>query len=104
MLGQVTLAGRVIPVSGLARLCRRHQTVMKGDGVQAGGHRFGLSALAALLCVACAPLQTSPQEADTPPAARVESAPPQAAVQAKVVTTLDERIKEAAERQAAVAA
>jgi membrane-bound lytic murein transglycosylase D len=53
--------------------------------------------LAALLCGACAQLPTA--EPDKAPLAKVEPAPAQA--QAQVVTTLDERIKEAAERAAA---
>jgi membrane-bound lytic murein transglycosylase D len=82
----------------LARLCRRHATAKKGEGVQAIGPLRRLGVLAALLCGACAQLPTA--EPDKAPLAKVEPAPVQAQAQV-VVTTLDERIKEAAERAAA---
>ncbi|MGH8641261.1 MAG: transglycosylase SLT domain-containing protein [Burkholderiales bacterium] len=70
----------------------------KGDGVQATGHVIAFGALAALLCGACAQLpQAEPEEAAKTgrvpaqeEAVKAERAP------AQVVTTLDERIKEAA--------
>jgi membrane-bound lytic murein transglycosylase D len=60
----------------------------KGDGVQAAGHPLTLGALAALLCGACAQLPLAEPEN----AVKAEPAPAQV-----VVTTLDERVKEAAE-------
>ena len=94
MLRKTTLAKLVIPVSGAARLSRRRETAKKGDGVQASGHPLTLAALAALLCGACA--QLPPAE----PENVVKAEPVTAQV---VVSTLDERIKEAAEAAAAPA-
>lgn len=87
MLQKTTLSRLETPVSGTARVSRRRQTAKKGHGVQATGHPLAFGALAALLCGACAqPPQAGPEEL-----AKAERAP------AQVVTTLDERIKEAAE-------
>ncbi len=91
MLQKTTLARLVTPVSGLARLHRCHETTKKGDGVQVTGRSFAFGALAALLCGACAQLpQAEPEEG-------VKAEPVAAQVAA---TTLEERIKEAAEKQA----
>jgi membrane-bound lytic murein transglycosylase D len=102
MLARLRFARLETPVSCLARLCRHHEKVKKGDGVEAGGHRLGFGALAAaLLCAACAQL---PPSADVKPAAAtvepaaVKPAPVTAPAQAAAATTtLEERIKEAAE-------
>ena len=70
----------------------------KGDGVQASGiHPLAFGALAALLCGACAQLPEAGP--DNTPLVKLEGVAPQAQSQV-VTTTLDERIKEAAEKAA----
>lgn len=97
MLSQEFFARVVIPVSGLARQCRRHETAQKGDGVQATGHLRWLAPLGAVLLCACTQLPPSAPEVrqESGRAAGIEPAP--APAQVAVATTLEERIKEAAE-------
>ena len=95
MLSEATFVRLVTPVSGPARQWRRHETVEKGDGVQATGHLRWFGALAATLLCACAQVPQQSAAPDARPTVRVEPAP--APVQVVVTTTLEERIKEAAE-------